>query len=336
MKPKSLVLASEANRMPLATGNAISPTGSAYGASLSGPAPAQQTTPQPPAGTGQWGYGQGMIRPDVQRGPQQQWVFQNGSYYGPNGQQMSPENYARMQGSGGSYGSSSSYSVTNPAGGDAFQAAKAANEARYAEGKQLYDERYGRNMGYLEGAGATEKAAIEQRGQEAKASTGQRLQSLGLSGTTIGQTLNAGIDRDVGTQYGALQERLNQQRLAADAGMSKDKIDFIERRNDIYPEAGSYSSSSSSAYGSASGGPQGQFGQRSATDGMAYIPPRAGDPMGRGTFVPRDPPPRQPTGVNLEYITPQALNDPAYMEAFQNTPMRNPPRLLNQRQQGRG
>ncbi len=225
-----------------AVGGAINPSGSKYGAGWTGQGAVSPPLQQPSSNYFDTRDAAGYSGQSPSR--QSQWVLQNGIYYGPNGQQMSPENYAKMQ--GGSSSSSFSSSGTVAAGGDAFQQAKAANEARYAEGKQLYDERYGRNMGYLEGAGNTEKQAIERRAADAKSASQQRLSSLGLSGTTIGQTLDAGVDQDAGRQYAALQERLNQQRLSADAGMSKDKIDFIERRNDIYPEAG-YSSSSSSS-----------------------------------------------------------------------------------------
>ena len=285
--------------------------------------------------TGTYGYGQGQIRPDQQQGPQAQWVNQNGIMYGPNGQQMTPENYARMNG-----GSSSSFSSSYSAGGgagyqQAFDAAKAANEGRYnqllTEGQATRD----RTMGYLDSAGQTERADLEKGYSAKEGSLRSRMGDYGLGGTSIGDSLSSGLEQAKNRDTSALNERLQGQRLSLDNTLSQQRAGVIERREDPYPSpemAAASMSSSSSGYGGATGGPQGSFGQQ----GNAGMDWRAGPGGVGGSFVPRGVPAGyansnfgQPTGVNMDYITPYAQNDSAYMDAFKQTPMTRPPKLLN-------
>jgi hypothetical protein len=262
---------------------------------------------------------------------------------GFNGQQL-PRSPIPGQSSSSTVGSLS-YGMGEDAMGayqSAFNSAKAANEARYGQGLGELGGLYDRSMKYLEGQGDTERAEISKRGEQAKAGNRQRLTDLGLSGTTIGQTLDQGVDRQTTEAQGGLNERLNAQRLGTDANLTQNKVGFIERREDPYPDMGAYaqlasslSSSSSSTGGTNYANPNGVQVQGFGGGGlgMDFQP----GPGGRGgQYVPRQaqnlPFNGTPTGVNLDYITPAALNDASYMDAFRNTPITRPPRLVNQRQ----
>lgn len=144
----------------------------------------------------------------------------------------------------GAYGSMFSF---NPEGLSAdyqskYNEAKGANESRYAQGMQGYTDRYNRGMSTLNGMGDSELADIRQRGEAAKGANSQKMQSLGLGGTTVGSTLNSGVDTQTNADLGRAGERIRQQRLSTDASLSGDTLGFMERRNDPYPDMGAYAS----------------------------------------------------------------------------------------------
>ena len=123
-----------------------------------------------------------------------------------------------------------------------YNQARGDNLARYDEGKQGYTDRYNRGMANLEGLGAQELSDIRQQGEGRKAQIRQNMTNLGLGGTTVGSSLASGSDRATNADLGRAQERIRQQRIGLDADLSKDKLDFIERRTDAYPDFGSYAS----------------------------------------------------------------------------------------------
>lgn len=146
----------------------------------------------------------------------------------------------------------------------AQQEARAANEARYAELKTGYQDRYNRGIANLEGLGQQEiadaTASYDRMGSRGQAS----LVSRGLAGTTVSGTMRAGNEREKQSAIGRINASVRNQRIGLDAGLSEDKLRMIERREDTYPDinqmqglAGAYG-----RYGGAGGsGGYGGYGQ---------------------------------------------------------------------------
>lgn len=115
---------------------------------------------------------------------------------------------------------------------DAYAAAKAANEKRYGEILSGYDKQYAS----LEGAGKQEGLDISERWKNANTQGQQGLVSSGLSSTTVAPTLAAGYVKREGQDQSRLQERIQQQRL----GIDTNRLNFMERRDDVYPDLNLY------------------------------------------------------------------------------------------------
>ena len=123
---------------------------------------------------------------------------------------------------------------------NAYQTARQANENRYAQGLQGYTDRYNRGMGMIAGLGNQELADIRQSGEDRQSSVRQRMTDLGLGGTTVGDSLAQGAQRETNADLGRAQERIRQQQAGTDAQLSGDALGFLERRTDAYPDMGSY------------------------------------------------------------------------------------------------
>lgn len=138
----------------------------------------------------------------------------------------------------------------------AYDEARKANEARYGEILAGYKDRYVQAMKGLEGLGNTEKGAIADRFKSNVSKISQDMVSRGLSGTTVLPSMVMGADKLQGKELGALNERLQQQRLGYQTGLSKEMLDFMERRDDTYPQSQEYINLAM-ALGNAGGGPYG-------------------------------------------------------------------------------
>ena len=269
----------------------------------------------------------------------------NGALVAPGSQQMPPNsqtNPYQVQNPNGSYGSSSSSSASYSSGFGAddykakYNEAKAANEARYAEGHGELSGVRDRSMAALDNLSGQELADIEQRGKNRQSSIKQNQQSLGLGGTTVGDTLAMGADRETSAEKRRAMDANAQQRIGTDIQTTGDLTGFIERRSDPYPDANPYiqlamqqasqgvgggggGTTSNGSYGAPTSGSSGGGGQRAfINNSVGYGPITSSQPSGNPA----------PTGVNLEYLTGAALNDPEYMKRFQNTPMTSAPKRL--------
>ncbi len=277
----------------------------------------------------------------------------NGALVAPGSQQMPPNsqtNPYQVPNADGSYGtgssSSSSASYSSGFGADDYKAkyneAKAANEARYAEGHGELSGVRDRSMAALDNLSGQELADIEQRGKNRQSSIRQNQQSLGLGGTTVGDTLAMGADRETSAEKRRAMDANAQQRIGTDIQTTGDLTGFIERRSDPYPDANPYiqlamqqasqgvggggtGTSSSGGYGAPTSGSS-AGGQRAfINNSQGYGPITSSQPSGNPA----------PTGVNLEYLTGAALNDPEYMKRFGQTNMTSAPKMLIQKQQYR-
>lgn len=112
------------------------------------------------------------------------------------------------------------------------EAARAANEARYAEGLDIHEQLVG-DFGQ---GGTMEAAAMQRYGQQKQTDIAAQMQqavSSGMYGTTRPSTYGTAYERDVGTPYKLqLADVMAQRKAEAMRGQAG----FIERREDIPPD----------------------------------------------------------------------------------------------------
>ena len=245
--------------------------------------------------------------------------------------------YGTMGGGGGGGSLPQSYL-------DAYNSAKAANEQRYKDiltGYQTrynqfnqgaaglrddvlngYEARYQRGLSNLEGLGTQEKNDILRQYGELGAANQQDMTTRGLTGTTIMPTMRQGIMREQQAALSRVNERLQNQRLAVDSGLSGDALSaqerlglgilngsaglagdtlqFAERRTDSYPD---YNQLAALAQGYGAAGGMNAFGGGASTapqfinffgaNGLGYQAPQ-----GMPNFV--QPYWYQPTGYAID------------------------------------
>lgn len=117
-----------------------------------------------------------------------------------------------------------------------YEAARKANEERYAQAMQIYDEIISR---YRPG-GEFQKAQLGELEKRKTRETGQEMQQM-ISGGLYGTTTAAGIPRRWEAEVGApsrlkLEDIMMQRLSQAQVG----KAGFMERREDVYPDVGRY------------------------------------------------------------------------------------------------
>lgn len=122
----------------------------------------------------------------------------------------------------------------------AYNEAKAANEQRYSDILKGYEDRYSTALNTLEGAGKQESADIKQQYKELAAEGSQGLVNSGLYNTTIAPTMAMGYAKQEAGAQNRLNESLRQQKLNLQTGLSQDKLSFMERREDTYPDYSSF------------------------------------------------------------------------------------------------
>lgn len=114
----------------------------------------------------------------------------------------------------------------------------------------------------LKGLGEEELASIGRRYTKERASTAQQLISSGLHSTTVAPAVQAGVTRREGYAMGEARERLRREKLGyisqlgaqelqalkelsaqelmMQTGLTKEQLDFMERRQDEYPSESLY------------------------------------------------------------------------------------------------
>lgn len=125
-----------------------------------------------------------------------------------------------------------------------------------------YDQRTSRNLGYVDNMGQQERKDISERSEAELGARLTDLQRRGLTNSTVAATIRQGAEREKNNALGRLNDRLletrlrtdmaasgdalsyrdslGRLRLATDAGLSKDLLDFGERRTDAYPDMSTY------------------------------------------------------------------------------------------------
>jgi hypothetical protein len=132
----------------------------------------------------------------------------------------------------------------------AAKKAKQANEQRYEQGMGIFDEiiqRYQPGGEYGKGA----MALYEQGKSQAMAQGMQNLVSSGLSNTTVAAGLPMKYEQEVGTPF---RMQLEDRRMDALTQAQIGKTGFIERRQDVYPDANLYAGLQTQASSGGGGG----------------------------------------------------------------------------------
>ncbi|MFH1724307.1 MAG: hypothetical protein ABII00_06760 [Elusimicrobiota bacterium] len=119
---------------------------------------------------------------------------------------------------------------------DAWQQARAANESRYGDILGQYGDMYKRVMANLQGLGEQERKNIGQRFTERTSDSMQDLVSRGLRGTTIAPSVKQGLAREQEGVLAQLAETLRREQIGYDTGLTGQKLGFMERRTDAYPD----------------------------------------------------------------------------------------------------
>jgi hypothetical protein len=167
----------------------------------------------------------------------------------------------------------------------AEQQAKQANETRYNDILSQYQKQYddlskayanrqSEALNMLQGYGTQEKADVAQNWGNVQAQQQQDAVDRGMANTTVGMNIPLGTERGKNADLARINERIQQQKLGIYTGLSGDtlnaqqnlmgnKLGFMERREDEYPDLnqmlnlttglGETSGAGSSGYSSTSG-----------------------------------------------------------------------------------
>ena len=155
---------------------------------------------------------------------------------------------------------------------DAIDRANQANEARYRDILGGYQSRYQRGMGMLSGLGQQEARDINELYDNQAAQARQNLTSRGLGNSTLLATMQQGADRERNAELGRLNERMRQQTLATDSGLSGDTLQFMERKNDTGPNLAMLAQLAQGV-GAAGGGGGGMGPVYASPGSLGYVDP---------------------------------------------------------------
>ncbi|MBN1457691.1 MAG: hypothetical protein JW912_07560 [Sedimentisphaerales bacterium] len=124
----------------------------------------------------------------------------------------------------------------------AFNEAKQANEQRYAEILGGFDTLYDDTMSGLEGMGDQARKDIGISYDKAYSQSLQGLVNAGMANSTIVPSVALGNARRRSDAINSLNETLRREKLGYMNSITGDKLSFMERREDSYPDANMYAS----------------------------------------------------------------------------------------------
>jgi hypothetical protein len=168
-----------------------------------------------------------------------------------------------------------------------------------------YGALYQAGMDYVDRQGAQERQDIQDSWRKQGAEAQQNLVSRGLAGTTIPNTVNQAVTRNTNQDLGRMNDRLNMQRAAVNqniggaaagalhnvgqnqinqgAGTAQNKLNFMERRDDTYPDVNLYAQLAQQ-YGAAGGGTRTPITQHYPTQSYQPAPQQQYAPAQPQTF----------------------------------------------------
>ncbi len=114
--------------------------------------------------------------------------------------------------------------------------ARGTNEQRFGDILGGLRDRYSNAMGYLDNMGAAGLASLRNTFQGQQTAALQNLANVGLTNSTLQSSLRSGFARDQALAEAQYNEQLRRERMGYDTGLSKDVLDFMERRQDTYPD----------------------------------------------------------------------------------------------------
>jgi hypothetical protein len=159
---------------------------------------------------------------------------------------------------------------------NAYNQARQANEARYQDILSGYSQRYQRGMGMLAGLGQQQGRDINELYDQQRSQQDQNLIGRGLGNSTVLDTMRMGSDRERNADLNRLNDSVRQQAIGTDAGLTGDTLQFMERKNDSYPDFGLLAQLSQGMGAAGYGGGGGGIGSPGGGMGMVYGPPMMG------------------------------------------------------------
>lgn len=134
----------------------------------------------------------------------------------------------------------------------AFDEAKAANEQRYADILQGHRDLYGQTMESMAGLGDAARRDLHGTFDRGHAQSMQGLVGAGMANSTIMPSVTQQGARQRADALGMLNENLRREKIGYSTQLKGNKLAFMERRQDTYPDAGMYAQLMSQ-YGNAMG-----------------------------------------------------------------------------------
>lgn len=122
----------------------------------------------------------------------------------------------------------------------AYQSAQKANQQRYEDVLGVYNQRIGSGMAELDQLGIQSRTDLNSRYDEMGSQQQAGLVGRGLSGTTISNNLRTSNERERGAGLNRLDESHAAMRLDYGSRLTGDLAQFMERRQDSYPDMSQY------------------------------------------------------------------------------------------------
>jgi len=124
----------------------------------------------------------------------------------------------------------------------AYNEAKQANEQRYNQILGGYDTLYSDTMTGLEGMGDAAKKDVNTSYDKAFSQSMQGLVNSGMANSTILPSVSLNNSRQRTDALNSLNEILRRERLGYMNSITNNKLNFMERREDTYPDLNLYTS----------------------------------------------------------------------------------------------
>lgn len=196
-------------------------------------------TYEPPEAIGTGSYFPGYT--GVRKNQMAQQVMEHMARYGDPASKaaLSPNSAFARQYNRGRIGGGGSYSGAGGLAGDyqrAFDEARQENEARYRDILTGRQAAYDRIMGMLQGAGVQEAIDLDRAYDTQSAAMRSSLVGRGLGNSTVLDSALMGNNRQRAEAKGRLNDRLIQQLASADERLTGNLLNFMERRDDTYPD----------------------------------------------------------------------------------------------------
>ena len=139
---------------------------------------------------------------------------------------------------GGGRPQGASPAVAAIAGGyqSAYDEAKTANESRYQDIKGGYQGVYDRTMAGLDERSGQARQDITDDYRKTGAATQQRMTGRGLYNTSAATSMAASNERERSAALNRQGDSDLDRRIGYDVGLTGDKLSFMERREDEYPD----------------------------------------------------------------------------------------------------